>query len=308
MIRPTSAARNRLIAKLALVAMRTPRKTTLKGMTASIAEQPSVVVGNRAIADHFRSAGRVTTTLSPVSNRGKASTPNIKTTGSVHGSIRELSQGCSLPASSGSIREQHGGHGYHLDDSPARSKNLSSSYAVSDTDRCDLRHNGFDRTLTPIDDLTSGRPGSANRGFRPTLDGRLESRVVPAGHTAVDFTTNAYSNAIERIDQSVDVFATNSEDVDAKMAFVQSLVNSTKKIPYGVKVLAPVLTQKANDLYNVYHGVNVADFKQGLRDVVQQYVQENVNKGFIRYLQSGIHNPTDGDIPTSGRVGKGGKK
>src|SRR5262245_30436151 len=81
------------------------------------------------------------------------------------------------------------------------------------------------------------------REFRPTLDGRLEDRLVLDGakHPAVVFTTNGYSNALGGIDRAVDRFA---QDPGQKIQdLMKSIQQTSKTIPFGGKVLYPVLKQ-----------------------------------------------------------------
>jgi hypothetical protein len=143
------------------------------------------------------------------------------------------------------------------------------------------------------------------REFRPTLDGRLEDRVVPTGHPAVTFTTNGYYNALNDIDGAVGSLEASPMDLGSTTAFLRALKNASKTIPYGGKLLYPALQQTA---ISFAHAGQLDQSKAALNEVVRQYILKNIQNGSIRYLQSNDHNFTDGDIPTSGDVPKGSKK
>jgi hypothetical protein len=141
------------------------------------------------------------------------------------------------------------------------------------------------------------------REFRPTLDGRLEDRVVPTGHPVFTFTTNGYYKALNNIDGAVDAFEASPKGTGDVSALIRALHKASKPIPYGGKVLFPALAKTFSPFLQAGQ---LDQSKDALNEVVKQYILVN-SQGpdkSILYLQSDVHHFTDGDIPTDGHVGE----
>lgn len=143
------------------------------------------------------------------------------------------------------------------------------------------------------------------RAFRPTLGDPLEVRIVPDGSHAVVLTTNTYANALNSIHRAVNTYIASDGSAQATQAYLKSLRQVSKTIPYGAKNLLPSLVETSFS-FTIAHQRD--QLGSALADHLQSYIETNIEGGAIKYIQSNAHHGSDRDIPTSGHVPKGVKK